>query len=342
MRLTFREAIDLSSDLLVDAGESDGNAARVARALALAEAWKLGSHGLLRLPIYLDRLRAGGYMPDAPLTTVTDLGALTVFDGNTGLGHWQLSRAVEHALPRARQFGIAAVAIGDSGHCGALGVYAADVAEAGMASVLFSCGPAVLPPWGGNDRLLSTSPIAAGFPLMPRPAIIDLALSTVARGKIAAYAQRGERLPDGWALDADGVPTNDAASALTGMLSPLGGAKGFALAFLVEALTAVMVGPKLSRDVPDFFDRNSLSQPQGIAHLLIVVDPSRTDVGADPDAAMKRLEGLAAATAEAGGRTPGARRLAPSEVDDGTEVDIDDDLIAQLRQRRANAQHSHT
>ena len=298
MKLTYGSLVELGTELLVDAGESQDNAAAVARALGLAEAWNLGSHGLLRLPIYLDRLEAGGYAPDARLKTVTDLGALMVLDGNTGLGHWQLSRAVRLAVPRAKQFGITAIAIGNSGHCGALGVYAADAAEAGMVSLVFSCGPAVLPPWGGTERLLSTSPIAAGFPTEPRPVIIDLALSTVARGKIAAYAQRGEPLPDGWAFDADGNPTNDAQEALVGMLSPLGGAKGFALAYLVEALTGALIGPRLSRNIPDFFDRTSLSQPQGISHLLVIVDPARTDVAADPNAAQERLSRLATLAVE--------------------------------------------
>ncbi len=335
MKLTYGNAVQLGTELLVDTGESQDNAAAVARALGLAEAWNLGSHGLLRLPIYLDRLEAGGYAPDARLTTVTDLGALMVLDGNTGLGHWQLSRAVQLAVPRARQFGIAAVAIGNSGHCGALGVYAADAAEAGMVSLVFSCGPAVLPPWGGTERLLSTSPIAAGFPSEPRPVIIDLALSTVARGKIAALAQRGEPLPDGWALDADGNPTNDAQEALVGMLSPLGGAKGFALAYLVEALTGALIGPRLSRNIPDFFDRASLSQPQGISHLLVMVDPVRTDVGADPDAAQERLSRLAVLAVESGGRPPGARRLAPSEITSQTPLEVDDQLVDQLRNRAA-------
>src|SRR5690606_13252056 len=131
----------------------------------------LGSHGLLRLPIYLDRLRAGGYAADAELKVVTDLGAMIVLDGGGGLGHWQLSEAIELAAPRARRFGIAAVAIGNSGHCGALGVFAADAASAGLASLVFSCGPAALAPWGGTGRLLSTSPIAAGFPASPRPLV---------------------------------------------------------------------------------------------------------------------------------------------------------------------------
>jgi len=335
MRIRYDEAVQLSTDLLMGAGHDQTKATAVARALGLAEAWNLSSHGLLRLPSYLDRIEAGGYAADAQLQPVTDLGALMVMDGQTGLGHWQLSQAVDLAVPRAKQLGLAAVAIGNSGHCGALGVYAADAAEAGMVSLVFSCGPAVLPPWGGTERLLSTSPIAAGFPLFPRPAVIDLALSTVARGKIAAYANRGEALPEGWALDSSGQPTNDPYKALTGMLSPLGGAKGFALAFLVEALTAGLVGPQLSKNIPDFFDRNSLSQPQQIAHLLVLIDPARADVNGDPQAAAARFAALAAATHSAGGRVPGGRRLAPSQVGPELILNIDDLLLKGLDARHA-------
>jgi (2R)-3-sulfolactate dehydrogenase (NADP+) len=333
VKVTYERVVDLATHLLQKVGLDPSNAPAVARAIGLAEVWGLGSHGLLRLPIYLDRLEAGGYAPGAQLTTVTDLGALTVLDGGTGLGHWQLSRAVELAVPRAEQFGCALVAIGNSGHCGALGVYAADAAERGMASLVFSSGPPVIPPWGGNERLLSTSPIAAGFPLAPRPIVVDLALSTVARGKIAAYASLGEPLPEGWALDSEGNPTTDAAAALEGMLSPLGGAKGFALAFLVEALTAGLVGPSLSKDMPDFFDRDSFAQPQRIAHLLVVIDPRRTDVNGDGSASARRLSELAKATVAGGGRVPGSRRLAPSEVEPGHPIDVDDRLLSQLEGR---------
>lgn len=336
MKISYGEAVQLATDLLMGVGHDRDKASAVARALGLAEIWGLSSHGLLRLPIYLDRAEAGGYAANAQLRTVTDLGALLVMDGETGLGHWQLSHAVDLAIPRARQFGLAAVAIGNSGHCGALGVYAADAAAEGMVSLIFSSGPAVLPPWGGTEKLLSTSPIAAGFPLSPRPMIVDLALSTAARGKIAAYASRGEPLPEGWALDSAGQPTTDAREALTGMLSPLGGAKGFALAFLVEALTAGLVGPKLSKNMPDFFDRNSLGQPQGIAHLLLVIDPTRADVNGDIQAAAQRFEELAAATNASGGRVPGSRRLAPSQVTPDMLLDIEDQLLTNLRERRAS------
>jgi (2R)-3-sulfolactate dehydrogenase (NADP+) len=340
MKIRYNDAVELATGLLMDVGHNEERASVVARSLALAEAWELSSHGLLRLPTYLARTQAGGYAATAELKTVTDLGALMVLDGGTGLGHWQVGRGIHLAIPRAKQFGISAVAIGNSGHCGALGVYVADAAEAGMASILFSCGPAVLPPWGGAERLLSTSPIAAGFPLAEGPAVIDLALTTVARGKIASYALRGETLPEGWALDSAGDPTTDPHEALTGMLAPLGGAKGFALAFLVESLTAGLIGPKLSKDMPDFFDQNSLSQPQGISHLLVVFDPSRTDVNGDPNTALKRMANLASATQAAGGRVPGGRRFSPSKVNPRQMLNVDSNVLEELMARKINSHHA--
>lgn len=337
MQLEYRVVYEVAARLFEDAGLDAAQAAASARVLALAEVWDLSSHGLLRLPVYLDRLHAGGNNPQAALRPVTDLGALLVLDGEAGMGHWQLSEAVSLGIPRAREFGISAVAVGNSSHCGALGVYAADAAEAGMVAVVFSSGPAVLPAWGGNEALLSTSPIAAGFPLQPRPAVIDLALSTVARGKIAAYAARGEAIPPGWAQDASGKPTTDPVAALSGLLSPLGGAKGFALAYLVESLTAGLVGPSLSRDMPDFFDEDGRSTPQSIGHLVLLLDPTRTDAGGDPAGAARRIASLAAATRESGGRVPGSRRLAPSEVALDHLLDIDDTLWKSLKERSARS-----
>lgn len=333
MRVDVATARGRATRLLTEVGVRPDRAAATARALVLAEVWGLASHGLLRLPVYLDRTIAGGHPPDADLKVVTDTGALIVLDGGGGLGHWQLGEAVTLGTERAREHGVALVAVGDSGHCGALGVFAADAAEAGMAALIFSTGPAVLPPWGGDERLLSTSPLAAGFPTKPRPVVVDLAMSTVARGKIATYAARGEALPDGWALDAFGEPTNDPDAALAGMLSPLGGAKGYALAFMVEALTAGLVGPTRAQQVADFFDKEASHRRQGIAHLTIIIDPTRTDGAGRATGAQARLLELAEAAQNAGGRVPGARRVTPAEVTDETEIEIPDALWELLGQR---------
>jgi (2R)-3-sulfolactate dehydrogenase (NADP+) len=326
-------ARELARALLEHAGLAAEHAEVTARAITLADAWGIGSHGLFRLPYYLDRMAADGYPPDAALKVCRDTGPLVFLDGGGGLGHWQVAEAAATAAERSRRYGVAAVAVSDSGHCGALGVYALEIARQGQAGLIFSNGPAALPPWGGDRALLSTSPIAAGIPLQPRPAVIDLALSTVARGKVGAKARAGEALPEGWALDRNGRPTTDPKEALAGMLAPLGGAKGYALAFMVEALTGGLVGPSLSTGVADPFDAGSHGTPQRIAHLVLALDPSLGGLDEDDAAARRRLADLADSVVAAGGRVPGAGRAAADEIDDDTPIEIDQAVLDELHAR---------
>lgn len=327
--VTFGAARAEATALLSASGVPHDEAYLTATAIVLAEYWGLSSHGLMRLPFYLARLQAGGIRADARLAAVQDSGPLAAFDGQSGLGHWQLWRAAGIATERCARYGIAAVSVANSSHCGCLGVYALPIAEAGYLSMVFSNGPAVMPPWGGSTPLLSTSPIAAGIPSRPRPAIVDMATSAVARGRIAERAHRGEQLPEGWALDADGAPTVDPQAALAGMLAPLGGAKGYALALLVEALTGATVGPALSPDVSDMFDASADAVPQRISHLVVAIDPARLDADGR---GQERLEELARRVAAAGGRLPGVGRdrledIRPDEqlvVAAGTVVALDD------------------
>lgn len=332
MTIALGQARGLAQALLEKAGLPPGHAGVTARAITLSDAWGIGSHGLFRLPYYLDRMAAGGHPPDAELTTRRDTGPLVVRDGGGGLGHWQVAAAADTAAERALRYGVAAVAVADSGHCGALGVYALQIARRGALGIVFSNGPAALPPWGGDRAVLSTSPIAAGIPLSPRPAVVDMALSAVARGKVGAVAKRGEPIPEGWALDRDGRPTTDPAAALAGMLMPLGGAKGYALAFLVEALTGGLVGPYLSAEVADPFAAGSQARPQRVAHLVLALDPGLGDDG-DRAAAERRMADLAASIVAAGGRVPGAGRVPAGELPDETEIEVDPAVLAGLRAR---------
>lgn len=324
---TVVEARNLATNLLRRAGMPEEPANRSAELLVLADIWGIGSHGLLRLPYYLARLSAGGVNPTADLHVVRDTGAVVAYHGANGLGHWQAWHAAEVAAARAAEHGVAVVSVGSSSHCGCLGAYTLPGLSRGLVTLAFSTGPAVMPAPAGATPLLSTSPLAAGIPCRPRPAIVDLATSAVARGKIAAYARRNEPLPSGWAVDAHGEPTTDPHAALAGMLAPLGGGKGFALAFLVEALTAASVGPELAIDIPDMFDPSHDSMPQRISHLIITFDPNLVDVDGNGSA---RLDKLAAGLAEAGGRVPGASRQMPWEISDDTSVQIAHTVLDEL------------
>jgi (2R)-3-sulfolactate dehydrogenase (NADP+) len=320
MAPSVARARELTTELLRAAGMAAEPAARSAWCIVMADVWGIPSHGLSRLPYYLHRMAEGGYPPDAELTTAGDSGPVVSLDGGGGLGHWQLWTAAELAARRCARYGIASVSVANSGHCGALGLYTLPGVQAGQLVLAFSHGPPVMPAWGGSRPLLSTSPLAAGIPSSPRPAIVDMATSTVARGKIAVHAKAGTPLPPGWALDAHGRPTVDPAEALHGMLSPLGGAKGFALALLVESIAGGLAGPNLSAQVPDMFTETDAPYPQRIGHVLIALDPGRFDAGAG--SARHRLDRLARSVTEGGGRLPGARRPLPDEVDEAAPLPL--------------------
>ena len=324
-QLTVGGAIATAQSLLEAVGVSPEHALTTARCIVASDRWGIGSHGLMRLPFYLARLQAGGINPAAELKTVTDLPSLVVFDGDDGLGHWQLQHAAEVASQRALVNGIAAVGVGRSNHCGALGIYVWPMINRDLVGIAFSTGPAVMPPWGGDKPLLSTSPIAAGIPTNP-PTVVDLATSAVARGKIQAKAQAGAELEPGWAFTKDGAPTTDAKEALAGMLAPLGGAKGYAIAVLVESLTGMLIGPTLSKNIPDMFAAEQDGLPQQISHFVIAIDASKLSVDGDNS----RTEDFAAEVSKAGGRLPGSNRVNPEKLVDGDEITITDQVSAQL------------
>ena len=331
MNLTVGDVRRVSRDLLQAAGVAHEMAALTAQSIVLAEVWGLASHGVMRVPHYLRRLMAGGYSPTAELQEVRDTGPLVILDGGGGLGHGQLWKAAELAANRCAEHGISAVGVGNSGHAGALGVYTLPVLDRGHVGLVLSCGPAAMPAWQGSSPVLSTSPLAAGIPCAPRPAIIDMASTTVARGRIAEHAAREESLPLGWALDSEGRPTTDPARALVGMLAPFGGAKGFALSFVIEALTAGLVGPLLSTEIPDMFVETQSSAPQRIAHLVIALDPSKMDSSGDTAAAGARFNQLANSIVSSGARIPGARRINPDELDEGETISLAPAVLAQIR-----------
>ena len=304
-----KSGIEFATALLLSSGVEDSKAATTARAIVASDVWGNASHGLMRLGYYLRRLDAGGINSKAELREISSLPAVSVFDGENGLGHWQVWEGSKLGVARAKEFGISLISISNSNHCGALGVYLYPALDAGAISIIFTNGPAVMPAVGGNAPLLSTSPIAAGIPSSV-PMIVDLATSAVARGKIAAKAKEGGSIPAGWAVDREGNTITDAKEALNGMLAPLGGAKGFALGLLVESMVAGLTSGSLSTEIPDMFNEADDAKGQGISHSIITIDADTIS----GSSGREKLDQLAASVKATGGRTPGASRVHPSKI----------------------------
>ncbi len=179
---------------------------------------------------------------------------MAVVDGDNGMGHLVVTRAVDLAIEKARQAGVAWVSTRYSNHAGPASLYARRPLEHDMVGLYFAVGNANhLPPWGGMDMLLSTNPIAAGIPTdQEPPVVLDMATTVAAYGKVKAKAKQGELMPEGWMIDRQGKPLLDPKRADEGFLVPIGGYKGYGLALIVGLLAGTLGGGAMGRDVVDF------------------------------------------------------------------------------------------
>jgi (2R)-3-sulfolactate dehydrogenase (NADP+) len=292
---------------LETAGTSAPNASSVARALVAAEIDGQSGHGLSRVASYVAQVRVGKVDGRAVPTCERTRTATLAIDAAHGFAYPALDLAVSHLPAVARETGVAAAGLRRSHHAGALGLVAERLADAGLVTLMFANTPSAMAPYGGKRALFGTNPIAFAAPRRDGPPIvIDLALSEVARGKILAAAQKGEAIPAGWALDKDGRPTTDPKAALAGTLLPSGGAKGAALALMVELLAAAITGAHFASEASAFLDDKG--PPPATGQLIIALDGGA--LGAS-DGLPDRVAVLAdAIEAESGARVPGARRHA--------------------------------
>jgi len=318
---------------LIASNTSAENAASVAKALVAAEIDGQRGHGLSRVAAYAAQARSGKVDGHATPRFTHTRSASVMIDAAHGFAYPAFDLAVRDLPPVAREAGIAAAGITRSHHAGALGLVVERFAEAGLIALMMSNSPAAMAAWGGRRGLFGTNPVAFAAPREnAHPLVIDLALSEVARGKIMTAAQKGEAIPEGWAKDAQGHPTTDAQTAMQGTLTPIGGAKGAALALMVEILAAALTGANLASQASSFFDADG--PPPGIGQFLIVLDPEAFG-GA---AASERLTLLTEMIEdEEGARLPGTRRLALREAAEKDGVFVEDKLLAQIEQIAASA-----
>jgi len=175
------------------------------------------------------------------------------------------------AIEMAKEFGIGMVSVKHSNHCGMLAWIIQQAIDAGMMSLVFTNSSPALPVWGGKSKLMGVSPMACGAPGgKERPFILDMAPSIAARGKIYKAKRRGEKIPLDWALDAEGKPTDDPAAALEGVMLPMGGPKGSALAVMMDVFSGVLSGSAFAGHVTGPYDP---SKPADVGHFLVAIKP---------------------------------------------------------------------
>ncbi len=323
--LTLVQAQALVCDTLVRCGTSPENAQSVANALVACEADGLKGHGLSRLPSYAAQVKVGKVKGDAkPQLSLASPGVLAV-DAAHGFAFPALDLAIGALPDVTRAQGIAAAAVTRSHHCGAAGHPVQRLAEKGLVSLLFANTPGAIAPWGGSQAVYGTNPIAFACPLPDAgPIVVDLSLSKVARGNIMAAKQRGESIPQGWALDENGQPTTDPDAALRGTMLPLGDAKGTALTLMVELLAAGLTGANFAADASSFLDAKG--PPPGTGQLIVAFDPAAFGGGVERFAALAH-----AIEAQQGARLPGRRRMELRRKAEAEGLSMSDALLAEIK-----------
>ncbi len=299
------EAEDLCLRALLASNVSEVNARPTAKALVHAEADGQKGHGLSRIPSYAAQALSGKLDGHAvPSLSRPGTGLIRV-NAKSGFAYPALNLAVETLPVIANATGVAAACIYNSHHPGQVGAHAEQLTDAGLVALVFSNSPKAISFWGGQDPMMGTNPIAFAAPRADaEPLVIDLALSRVARGKILAARNAGDKIPDSWALNAEGQPTDDPAEAMQGSMLPIGDAKGAALVLMVEILAAALTGSNFGYEASSFFDTEGDSP--GIGHTIIVFDAAMSSGGRFAE----RIENVVTAIEHTdGARLPGTTRL---------------------------------
>ncbi|NDH52987.1 MAG: Ldh family oxidoreductase [Betaproteobacteria bacterium] len=329
-RITLAQATESAARALRQAGASDDMARSTARALVMAEAQGLASHGLGRVPQYATHLRNGRADGQAVAVLERRKASALLVDARQGLAFPACDLALREALAMAAETGVCFAGVRNSHHCGVLVDHLRVVAEAGMVGLGFANSPAAMPAAGGRHPIFGTNPVAAVFPRRSADALmVDLSLSEVARGKLMVAAKAGARIPTGWALDSAGQPTTDPQAGLQGSMLPIGAAsspKGAMLALVVELLVTALIGAQFGFEASSFFV--DAGNPPRIGQAFIVIDPGAL---AGKDLYFDRMECLIAEMlSDDGVRLAGARRLALERLAHSEGLEIPDALLAQI------------
>lgn len=324
--IAIEDAQTLVANALIANGTTPKHALSVAQALVAAEVDGQAGHGFSRVGSYCAQVKAGKVNGTVDPVLDRKLPAWITIDAGHGFAFPAFDLAIDAVSSAAAETGIAAAAIARSHHCGQAGRHVERLADRGCIGLLFANTPQAMAPWGGSKPLFGTDPIAFAAPRRGEASlVVDLSLSKVARGKVMAANKRGETIPEGWALDADGQATTDPAAALKGSMVPMGDAKGAALAVMVELLAAGLTGGRFGFEATSFL--NAEGGPPDVGQLLIAID-MRATVG---EAFLDRMDVLAGAMLEQPGvRLPGSSRLGKREAAARDGIPITDAVHEEL------------
>ncbi len=307
---------DLVSAVFAAAGCRPPEHERIAHYLVESNLVGHDSHGVIRVPIYIQWLRAGKVLANQELKIVFENDVIAITDGQFGFGQTMGQKAMELGLAKVRTQGVAVVALRNPGHLGRIGDWAELAARAGIIALLFvnTSGMGILvAPHGGIQRRLSANPVAAGIPIPGKPPLIwDISTSTIAEGKIKVALNKGVPVPDNCLIDSQGKPTNDPKvfyGPPPGAILPFGGHKGFGLGMIAEVLAGALTGNGCSN--PANADRLTNGM------LAILLDPA---IFQKEDAFAAEVQRFIAYVKSSAKVSPAGEILMPGEIEERTRA----------------------
>ncbi|MGH8210074.1 MAG: Ldh family oxidoreductase [Steroidobacteraceae bacterium] len=271
VRIRARDLEDGVASIFTSLGLGAAPAGVVSRALVCADLEGIASHGVMLLPMYVQRLRAGSVSAASDARVVSERDGTVVLDAQNVLGQLSSHQAVGILIERAPRYGLAAVAVRNGFHFGTAGYWARMLAERGLIGIVASNTRPLMPAPGGAEPVVGNNPLAIAVPSAEEmPIVLDMAMSASAMGKIRLAAAESKPIPDTWATDVSGRSTTDPAEAIRGMLLPAAGAKGFGLAFMIDLLCGALSGGGVGAAVRPLY--SNLADPYNCSHLFITID----------------------------------------------------------------------
>lgn len=308
-----------SGDLLAAAGFATSQAAEMAELLVWANLRGVDSHGVLRIPRYIEMLQAGQVRGDGEITEVSRFGAVCVLDAGKAPGATAMNRAVEEAATLAASFGLGWCGIRKTSHAGAIGYFVQKLAQRGLVGIAMTASKPLMSYYGARGEALSTNPLAIGVPaiLGEPPLILDMSTAAVALGKIMAAKDAGRDIPVGWGVDEHGADTTDPHKVAA--VLPMAAAKGSGLSLMIEILCSLLAGN------PNIAPALTGGRSGGFNGMVLAINPNAFG---DREAFLGQVSALVSAIH---GLTPAPgfdRVLLPGERGHETEMQRDRDGIS--------------
>lgn len=327
--LKYEELTALIGAIFRKAGMDAGGAAAMAGVIAAGERDGAKSHGIYRIEGCLRTIKAGKVVANAvPELGADDGSAIVRVNAKGGFAPPAVALGAPELAARARRLGLAAMVVNDCAHFSALWHEVETMADFGLGAIAMCPSYATVAPAGGTKPLLGTNPFAFGWPRTGKPPyVFDFATSVAARGEIELHRRAGKPLPEGWAVDADGIPTTDPTAALNGAMLPFGGHKGSAISTMIELMAAIMIGDLTSPGALDKLGTTTLVPTHG--ELILAFSPERFAMGRAGDP-MARAEELFAAIIGQGARLPSQRRFTARKKAESKGIALSPDEMAQL------------